>query len=181
MCIATQGTQYSTGKKPRLGSNGFHAELTIRTEELSGAERRATPNVQLVRPSRLARFALAPQDEGGGLAHRHDISPHGEVRAERASNREGGMQVTVYILRCADGSYYTGSTREDVKARALPLDDRTDPARRHAERQRQRIDRHTKGHEKLLGEDFAGMRRNAFRSHSVKRSIETQNCREHAR
>jgi putative endonuclease len=27
------------------------------------------------------------------------------------------MQVTVYILRCADGSYYTGLTREDVEAR----------------------------------------------------------------
>ena len=24
------------------------------------------------------------------------------------------MQATVYILRCADGSYYTGLTREDV-------------------------------------------------------------------
>jgi putative endonuclease len=30
----------------------------------------------------------------------------------------GVMQVTVYILRCADGSYYTGLTREDVEARA---------------------------------------------------------------
>ena len=27
------------------------------------------------------------------------------------------MQVTVYILRCADGSYYTGLTREAVEAR----------------------------------------------------------------
>ncbi len=27
------------------------------------------------------------------------------------------MQVTVYILRCADGSTYTGLTREDVEAR----------------------------------------------------------------
>ena len=27
------------------------------------------------------------------------------------------MQVTVYIVRCRDGSYYTGLTREDVEAR----------------------------------------------------------------
>jgi putative endonuclease len=27
------------------------------------------------------------------------------------------MQVTVYLLRCADGSYYTGLTREAVEAR----------------------------------------------------------------
>ena len=29
----------------------------------------------------------------------------------------GGMQATVYILRCADGSYYTGLTRGDAEAR----------------------------------------------------------------
>jgi putative endonuclease len=29
----------------------------------------------------------------------------------------GEMQITVYILRCADGSYYTGLTREAVEAR----------------------------------------------------------------
>ncbi|MGH6923393.1 MAG: GIY-YIG nuclease family protein [Propylenella sp.] len=28
------------------------------------------------------------------------------------------MQVTVYILRCVDGSYYTGLTRQDAEARA---------------------------------------------------------------
>ena len=27
------------------------------------------------------------------------------------------MEVTVYILRCADGSYYTGLTKQDVEAR----------------------------------------------------------------
>jgi putative endonuclease len=27
------------------------------------------------------------------------------------------VQATVYILRCADGSYYTGLTRQDVEAR----------------------------------------------------------------
>ncbi|PWW03753.1 putative endonuclease [Hoeflea marina] len=27
------------------------------------------------------------------------------------------MEATVYILRCADGSYYTGLTRQDVEAR----------------------------------------------------------------
>ena len=27
------------------------------------------------------------------------------------------MQVPVYVLRCADGSYYIGLTREDVEAR----------------------------------------------------------------
>ncbi len=28
------------------------------------------------------------------------------------------MQVTVYILRCVDGSYYTGLTKQDAEARA---------------------------------------------------------------
>jgi putative endonuclease len=28
------------------------------------------------------------------------------------------MQVAVYILRCADGSYYTGLTKQDAEARA---------------------------------------------------------------
>jgi putative endonuclease len=28
------------------------------------------------------------------------------------------MQATVYILRCADGSYYTGLTKQDAEARA---------------------------------------------------------------
>jgi len=28
------------------------------------------------------------------------------------------MQGTVYILRCADGSYYTGITKQDAEARA---------------------------------------------------------------
>ncbi len=27
------------------------------------------------------------------------------------------MEVTVYILRCADGSYYTGLTKQDIEAR----------------------------------------------------------------
>ena len=27
------------------------------------------------------------------------------------------MEVTVYILRCADGSYYTGLTKQEVEAR----------------------------------------------------------------
>jgi putative endonuclease len=27
------------------------------------------------------------------------------------------MQATVYIVRCADGSYYTGLTKQDVRAR----------------------------------------------------------------
>ena len=27
------------------------------------------------------------------------------------------MELTVYILRCADGSYYTGSTKQDVEGR----------------------------------------------------------------
>lgn len=27
------------------------------------------------------------------------------------------MEVTVYILRCADGSYYTGLTKQDMEAR----------------------------------------------------------------
>ena len=27
------------------------------------------------------------------------------------------MEITVYILRCADGSYYTGSTKKPVEAR----------------------------------------------------------------
>ena len=27
------------------------------------------------------------------------------------------MEATVYILRCADGSYYTGLTKQDVEAR----------------------------------------------------------------
>ena len=40
------------------------------------------------------------------------------------------MQATVYILRCADGSYYTGLTRQDVEARVWehnndPLDSYT--------------------------------------------------------
>jgi len=30
---------------------------------------------------------------------------------------EVSMEVTVYILRCADGSYYTGLTRQDIEAR----------------------------------------------------------------
>ena len=30
----------------------------------------------------------------------------------------GGLQVSVYILRCADGSYYTGLTKQDPEARA---------------------------------------------------------------
>jgi predicted GIY-YIG superfamily endonuclease len=35
------------------------------------------------------------------------------------------MQVTVYILRCADGSFYTGLTRQDARARAY--EHNTDP------------------------------------------------------
>ena len=27
------------------------------------------------------------------------------------------MEVTVYILRCADGSYYTGLTKQEIEAR----------------------------------------------------------------
>ncbi|MBB5703110.1 putative endonuclease [Ochrobactrum daejeonense] len=27
------------------------------------------------------------------------------------------MEITVYILRCADGSYYTGLTKQDIEAR----------------------------------------------------------------
>ena len=41
--------------------------------------------------------------------------------------RGGMFEMTVYILRCADGSYYVGSTKQDVEARVwehnnLPLD-----------------------------------------------------------
>ena len=57
-----------------------------------------------------------------------NLSPHGEVRAKRASNHEGVVQVTVYILRCCDGSYYTGLTRGDADARAW--EHNTDPYRR---------------------------------------------------
>ena len=37
------------------------------------------------------------------------------------------FEMTVYMLRCADGSYYVGSTKQDVEARVwehnnLPLD-----------------------------------------------------------
>jgi putative endonuclease len=28
-----------------------------------------------------------------------------------------GMEVTVYIVRCSDGSYYTGLTKQEVEAR----------------------------------------------------------------
>lgn len=28
------------------------------------------------------------------------------------------MEVTVYILRCSDGSYYTGLTKQEIEARA---------------------------------------------------------------
>jgi putative endonuclease len=28
-----------------------------------------------------------------------------------------GMEVTVYILRCSDGSYYTGLTKQEIEAR----------------------------------------------------------------
>jgi putative endonuclease len=27
------------------------------------------------------------------------------------------MEVTVYILRCSDGSYYTGLTKQEIEAR----------------------------------------------------------------
>ena len=29
-----------------------------------------------------------------------------------------GMEVTVYILRCSDGSYYTGLTKQEIEATA---------------------------------------------------------------
>lgn len=54
------------------------------------------------------------------------VAPHGEVRSvSGASNhetrareaKEGIVEVTVYILRCSDGSYYTGLTKRDVEER----------------------------------------------------------------
>ena len=47
---------------------------------------------------------------------------------------EGLMQVTVYILRCADGSFYTGLTRQDARARAY--EHNTDPIDSYTARRR---------------------------------------------
>jgi putative endonuclease len=44
------------------------------------------------------------------------------------------MQVTVYILRCADGSYYTGLTKQDAEARAW--EHNNDPIDSHTARHR---------------------------------------------
>ena len=36
------------------------------------------------------------------------------------SNHEGArvaMEATVYIVRCSDGSYYTGLTKQEIEAR----------------------------------------------------------------
>jgi len=46
-------------------------------------------------------------------------APHPEVLPQADSKGEGhrSMEVTVYILRCADGSYYTGLTKQDLEAR----------------------------------------------------------------
>jgi putative endonuclease len=55
-----------------------------------------------------------------GLALRLS-SPHGEPpefvegRTTRAFGTD--MEVTVYILRCSDGSYYTGLTKQEIEAR----------------------------------------------------------------
>ncbi|MEJ8571811.1 GIY-YIG nuclease family protein [Microbaculum marinum] len=43
-----------------------------------------------------------------------------EIASAIASNHEGGSHVKpvfVYILRCADGSYYTGTTRTSLERR----------------------------------------------------------------
>ncbi|MBP0616681.1 GIY-YIG nuclease family protein [Jiella mangrovi] len=37
------------------------------------------------------------------------------------------MEATVYILRCADGSYYTGLTRQPVEARVWEHNNDPDP------------------------------------------------------
>ncbi len=42
------------------------------------------------------------------------------------------MQVTVYILKCADGSYYTGLTRSGTEARARVLVPSFEARRWHA-------------------------------------------------
>ena len=39
------------------------------------------------------------------------------MRASEGARRHQ-IEVTVYILRCADGSYYTGLTKQDAEARA---------------------------------------------------------------
>jgi putative endonuclease len=44
------------------------------------------------------------------------------------------MQVSVYILRCADGSYYTGLTKQDPEARAW--DHNNDPIDGYTARRR---------------------------------------------
>jgi hypothetical protein len=47
--------------------------------------------------------------------------PHPEGRAERGVSKdergEGRMSAYLYILRCADGSYYVGTTRGELEAR----------------------------------------------------------------
>ena len=39
------------------------------------------------------------------------------MRPEGASKGEGDSMAYVYVLRCADGSFYTGSTKRELEAR----------------------------------------------------------------
>jgi putative endonuclease len=99
------------------------------------------------------------------------------------------MEVTVYILRCADGSYYTGLTKQNVEARVWEHNNLPDEKGYTAKRRPVKLvftetydrildaiarERQIKGwsrrkKEALIGLDYEGLPELSRRGHLVKK------------